>query len=243
MSQYALTAIKYLYELEEHKKHLIQKVINEVVLPESGLIIIVDSEDYDSNIYPSWGDLGLHMNLSNGIEDISPPYLYDLMVSRKYSNIVWLSGRTSKDIPTLVWSLSHELRHYYQDSISSIISRCGYFLYHTMGFIDSNFTYMDLPHEVDAELFGWEISKKVLGEEVAEEFIQKMINRYPSYAKLREFKERAEYNMIKELINVLKKYKNELMIAQILDHADEITRQFKISQEINNLEYLLLYGR
>ncbi|QSF43300.1 hypothetical protein [Paenibacillus tianjinensis] len=227
------TEIFYRYNIGLDKKHLIELVLNRFKLPEKGIAVIIDSEDYNSDYYRgTWDSYGLHLNLKNGIEELSPEFPLKIMNSRNYSTLVWLSRKASENRYALIWMLSHELRHYYQESISDSISKCGNFLYNTMGIVDKNFTYMDLPHEVDCELFAYNTLKDLTSEIEAEAYLQELIAKQPSYIKLKYL---DVYLFVDEMICTLEKYKDDLNLIQIRS-GDIIIRNFDIENEIIKLK-------
>ena len=92
-------------DLSENRKHLVDKLIVEFRVPERGIALIFDKNDYTN--YPNflWQNQGLHFNIKlGGIEEISPEPILDIMQSGKYSNLIWISNRVCIGNPvTFVW--------------------------------------------------------------------------------------------------------------------------------------------
>ena len=101
-------------DLGENWKHLVDKLIFEFRIPERGIALIFDKNDYTD--YPNrlWQNQGLHFNIKlGGIEEISPEPILDIMESGKYSNLIWISNRVCIGNPvTFVWVVSHEFQHF-----------------------------------------------------------------------------------------------------------------------------------
>ena len=114
--------------LSKKRKVLIKKLISYFNIPAKGVAIVIDNKCYENSCNPGWRYLkGIHMNIKDGgIEEISPNPLLEIMKSKKYSQLIWISGDISqgKDIE-FIWGLAHELRHLEQDLITVVLSKAG----------------------------------------------------------------------------------------------------------------------
>jgi len=156
----ANTSIFDWVNLTKKRKALIKKLIFYFNVPDKGVAIVIDNKYYENSYNPKWRySKGIHMNIKDGgIEEISPNPLLEIMKSKKYSQLIWISGDISqgKDIE-FIWGFAHELRHLEQDLITVVLSKAGNFLSNALGNIEIDEQKIDLivPTELDAELVAW----------------------------------------------------------------------------------------
>jgi len=214
------TECKFRINLSVEKKKLIEGIKSFFDIPRKGVCIIFDNNDYAR--LPSWKDRSAcHMNVKrNGVEENSSSEMLMLMKSKKFSNLVWMSGRACKGTDIgFAWLLSHELRHLEQDRISNHLSRAGFFLYSSLRaiVIEEEKTTIAVPTELDAELKAWTVIRKLFGDSATDSFISDMQiagEGNNSYRLLRTYDPEAPYNVVDSTVKILLKYKTQLESLQ-----------------------------
>ncbi len=208
--------------LTKKRKVLIKKLISYFNIPAKGVAIVIDNKCYENSDNPGWGcSKATYMNIKDGgIEEMSPNPLLEIMHSKKYSHLVWISGDVSKskDIE-FIWTLAHELQHLKQDLISTILSKAGNFLPNTLGNIETDEQKIDLlvPTELDAELIAWRVTRIFFSNKIAYSYVlnnSKSGERKKSYHFLLSYDPEKKYDVIGNTIRILKKYQNQLEIVQ-----------------------------
>jgi hypothetical protein len=229
--------------LTKKRKVLIKKLISYFNIPTKGVAIVIDNSCYENSYNPNWRySKGIHMNIKDGgIEEISPNPLLEIMKSKKYSQLIWISGDISqgKDIE-FTWGLAHELRHLEQDLITVVLSKAGNFLRNTLGNIEIDEQKVDLiiPIELDAELIAWRVTRSILGNKIADLYVlnnSKSGERRESFQFLLSYDPDQKYNVIGNTIKLLKKYKNQFEIVQ-KKSEDRIIKRFNINEVCLELE-------
>jgi len=226
-----------LVNLTKKRKVLLKKLISYFNIPAKGVAIVIDNSCYENSYNPKWRySRGIHMNIKDGdIEEISPNPLLEIMKSKKYSQLIWISGDISqgKDIE-FIWGLAHELRHLEQDLITVVLSKAGNFLSNTLGNIETDEQKIDLivPTELDAELIAWRVARNIFGNEIANSYVlnnSKSGERKKSYQFLLSYDPEKKYDVIGTTIRLLKKYQNQLEIVQ-KKTEDSIIKRFNIDE-------------
>ena len=229
--------------LSKKRKVLIKKLISYFNIPTKGVAIVIDNKCYENSYNLTWGcSKGIHMNIKDGgIEEISPNPLLEIMKSKKYSQLIWISGDISqgKDIE-FIWGLAHELRHLEQDLITVVLSKAGNFLSNTLGNIEIDEQKIDLivPTELDAELVAWRVTRNFFGNKIADSYVlnnSKSGRRKESFQFLLSYDPEQKYDVIGNTIKLLKKYQNQLEIVQKRTE-DSIIKKFNINEVFLELE-------
>jgi len=229
--------------LSNKQKILIKKLISYFNVPAKGVAIVIDNKCYENSYNPRWRcSKAVYMNIKDGgIEEISPNPLLEIMHSKKYSHLVWISGDVSKSEEIeCIWTLAHELQHLKQDLTSIILSKAGNFLSNTLGNIETDEQKIDLlvPTELDAELIAWRVTRNIFGNEIANSYIlnnSKSGERKKSYQFLLSYDPEKKYDVIGNTIRLLKKYQNQLEIVQ-KKSEDSIIKRFNINEVCLELE-------
>ena len=229
--------------LTQKRKVLIKKLISYFNIPAKGVAIVIDNKCYENSCNPRWRcSKAIYMNIKDGgIEEISPEPLLEIMHSKKYSHLVWISGDVSKSEEIeCIWTLAHELQHLKQDLTSIILSKAGNFLSNTLGNIETDEQKIDLlvPTELDAELVAWRVAKNIFGNEIANSYVlnnSKSGERKKSYQFLLSYDPEKKYDIIGNTIRLLKKYQNRLEIVQ-KKSEDSIIKRFNINEVCLELE-------
>jgi len=229
--------------LTKKRKVLIKKLISYFNIPAKGVAIVIDSRCYENSYNPRWRcSKASYMNIKDGgIEEMSPSSLLEIMQSKKYSHLVWISVDVSKskDIE-FIWTLAHELQHLKQDFISTILSKAGNFLSNTLGNIEIDEQKIDLtvPTELDAELVAWRITRIFFGNKITDLYVlsnSKSGRRKESFRFLLSYNPEQKYDVIGNTIKLLKKYQNQLEIVQ-KKSKDSIIKRFNINKVCLELE-------
>lgn len=236
------TKNRYLFEMPDDKKELVEQVKGFSNLPSSGVCIIFDSTSYDE--YPMFRGLGFHANIKKNHIVYSPPEIYNIMISCEYSNFIWISGKaTQKDKIHLAWILAHELRHLEHDMISNTLSKSGYFIYNTLSQISTsggNFT-LNVPTELDCELRAWRVVKSIFGDEETKLYMKKRIiteAHKKNYELLSQNNPDIDYDVTNAVIKFLRKHQIELEKIQEITE-DKNLKEFNISKSCNELQELI----
>jgi hypothetical protein len=236
------TNILFRTEVNSTKKKHLEKLIDLFSIPSKGVVIILDSDDYVKYPNPIWMNQGLHLNIRmGGIEEMSPEYLLEIMESRKYSHLIWLSKRIcGSDLLRFVWVASHEFQHYRQNIISHELSVANTFLYNVLGDtkleIDEPRVAMTIPSEFDAELSAFKTITELFGTIEAEKYIRQP-HEFKRIGCLLEYDLNKEYDIIGKTIYLLEKYRNQLN-SHLKDTTYRRNESFDIDQHIKKLKKL-----
>lgn len=230
--------------LPENRHRLAAKIQSLFKVPARGVAFVFDDKDYEYHLNPVWRNKGCHMNIKvGGIEQMSPGHLLEIMESRKYANLIWLSRSVciGTDLE-FAWLLSHELRHLEQDLLSCSISSAGYFLYLALGLIniEEPKLIVTVPYELDAELAAWRVSSKIFGGAAAANYIDHMAstgNLQESFKKLKSYDPYQCYDVVENTVNLLLKYKKQFQYLQQVSE-DEIIKNFNINKTCAELHRL-----
>ena len=229
--------------LTKKRKELIKKLISYFNIPAKGVAIVIDNKCYENSCNPGWRcSKAIYMNIKDGgIEEMSPNPLLEIMHSKKYSHLVWISGDVSKSEEIeCIWTLAHELQHLKQDLTSLILSKAGNFLSNTLGNIATDEQKIDLlvPTELDAELIAWRVTRNIFGNKIANLYVlnnSKSGERKKSNQFLLSYNPEKKYDVIGNTIRLLKKYQNQLEILQ-KKSEDSIIKRFNINGVCLELE-------
>lgn len=230
------------------RKLLINKLISHFDIPDKGVAIVIDNKCYENSHNPIWRCAkAIYMNIKDGgIEEISPEPLLKIMKSEQYSHFIWISGdiSKSKDIE-FIWTLAHELRHLKQNLISIILSKAGKFLRNTLGNIKTDEQKIDLtiPIELDAELAAWGVTRNIFGNEIANSYVlnnSKSGERKKSYQFLLSCDPDQKYDVIGNIIELLKKYQKQLEKVQ-KNSRNSFIKNFNIDKVCLELERKMLF--
>jgi len=200
----------------------------------------LDADDYENYPNPIWRNQGLHLNVRlGGIEEMSPEYLLEIMESRKYSNLIWLSKRIcASDLMKFLWVASHEFKHFSQDTISHELSVANTFLYNVLGDkriqIDEPRVAMTIPAEFDAELSAFKTIIKIFGTIEAEKYIRQP-DRFDKIGYLLSYDLNEQYDIIGRTIYFLEKYRDQLE-SYIEGATDPMIKSFDVGKHIRKLQ-------
>jgi len=238
----AITEIKFFTEVSSDKKRFLEKLIDLYAVPERGILIVLDSDDYVDYPNPIWRNQGLHLNIKKGgVEEMSPEDLLEVMESREYSNLVWLSKRIcDADLIKFIWVASHEFQHFCQSRLSHELSVANTFLYETLGdkdiLIKEPKVAITIPAEFDAELAAFRTTIKLFGREEAEKFV-KQPRRYNKIGVLLSYDENNQYDIIGKTIYFLEKYREQLLV-HIQRSNDPMKKSFNLDHHTTKLKEL-----
>jgi hypothetical protein len=208
------TDILFRIEVNLDKRQCLDKLINMYSIPANGVLIILDSNDYKD--YPNriWTNQGLHLNImKGGVEEMSPEYLLEIMESKRYTNLIWLSNRICcSGLTEFVWVASHEFQHFVQNTMSHRLSLANTFLYNVLGNIqiDEPKVAITIPHEFDAELSAFKTIIELFGRKEAEKFIKERPERIDQIGCLLSYDLNQQFDIIGKTINLLEKYRDQL---------------------------------
>ena len=236
------TEIRFRTEVDPTKKQHLEKLIELFSIPDIGILIILDSDDYKEYPNPIWRNQGLHLSIKDGgVEEMSPDYLLEVMESREYSNLIWLSKRIcDADLTKFIWVASHEFQHFRQSVVSPDLSVANTFLYNTLGDrkiqIDEPKVAITIPSEFDAELSAFKTVKKIFGREKVEKYVKRP-HRFDKIGILLSYDPNKQYDIIGKTIYFFEKYREQLEVY-IQDSTDPLVKSFNIDYHINKLRGL-----
>lgn len=241
----AKTKIFFLAKLSSQKKKFIDNLLAEFSIPSEGLAIIFDVNDYSDYENHLWRNEGVHINIElGGREDMSPKRLFEIMDSKKYANLIWISNRICSGDPVqFVWVFAHELQHFFQDRICHILSEANCFLLDTLILDNSSIIInelkesMTIPYEFDAELTSFKKVKKLFSNNSAERFIRSQKN-YKTMNKLLSYDLTTPYDLVGQTIFYFEKYLDQLE-NYVKSASDPYIRSFNIARTINELKECL----
>ncbi len=227
-------------DLSFKKKKLLESLLAEFPIPEKGIAIILDENDYPG--YPNriWKNQGLHINIKlGGIEEMSPETLLNIMQSKNYSNLIWISNRISTgDSVQFAWVISHELQHFVQDQICHILSVANSFLFNNLSHnsivIDEPKEAMTIPYEFDSELAAFKTVKKILGDLEADRYIRSPQN-YNRLRTLLDCDLKKPYDVLEQTIQFFEKYRKQLE-NYVNSASDPFISSFDIDRTIYELK-------
>ena len=227
-------------DLSLQKKKLLESLLAEFSIPEKGIAIVLDENDYPG--YPNriWRNQGLHINIKlGGIEEMSPVSLLDIMQSKDYSNLVWISNRVSTgDSVQFAWVISHELQHFVQDQICHILSVANSFLFNNLSHnsivIDEPKEAMTIPYDFDSELAAFKKVKTMLGDLEADRFIRSPQN-YNRLKRLLDYDLTKPYDILGQTIQFFEKYRDQLE-NYVNSASDPFISSFNIDRTIRELK-------
>jgi len=202
-------------DLSENRKHLLDKLIVEFCIPERGIALIFDKNDYTDYLNPLWRNQGFHLNIKlGGIEEISPESILSIMKSGKYSNLIWISNRVCiGNTVNFVWVVSHEFQHFIQDLKCHVLSVANSFLFKNLSHpsisIEEQKEVLTVPYEFDAEIEAYKAVKKLFGNKQAEDFIRDSKNS-DRLKRLHKHDFSKTYNVLAETIHFFEKYRDQL---------------------------------
>jgi len=234
------TDILFRTEVNSTKRQYLAKLIDLFSIPIRGVLIILDSDDYKKHPNPRWTYQGLHLNIKmGGIEEMSPEYLLEIMESRKYSNLIWLSKRIcDANLIEFIWVASHEFQHFIQDQNCHILSVANAFLNDNLSHpgirIEEPKVPLTVPYEFDAEIEAYKTVKKLLGDKQAHDFIKDSKN-YDRLKRLHNHDFSKPYNVLTETIHFFEKYQDELI--KYVDSTEvPFVNSFDIKKTISDLK-------
>lgn len=236
------TDIRFRTQINPMKRLHLEQLIELYSIPSIGVLIILDSDDYKEYPNPIWRSQGLHLNIRlGGMEEMSPEYLFEIMESREYSNLIWLSKRIcDADLTKFIWVASHEFQHFRQSTLSHELSVANTFLQNVLGDkkiqIDEPKVAMTIPSEFDAELSAFKTIIKIFGRIEAEKYI-KQPHRYDKIGNLLSYDLNEQYDIIGKTIYFLEKYRDQLD-SHIEDTSDLMVNPFDIDYHIRKLREL-----
>jgi len=234
------TEIRFRTEVNPTKKKHLEILIELFSIPDIGILIILDSDDYKEYFNPIWKNQGLHLDIKNGgVEEMSPEYLLEIMESGKYSNLIWLSKRIcDADLTKFIWVASHEFQHFRQSVVSHELSVANTFLNDTLGKIqiDEPKVAITIPSEFDAELSAFKTIIKIFGRTKAEEYVRQP-HRFDKIGILLSYDPHEQYDIIGKTIYFLEKYRDQLDV-HIQKSTDLLVKSFNIDYHINKLREL-----
>ena len=121
------------FGVSSSRRNLADRILAKFSIPDTGVIIVFERDDYTNDLITIWGRdrMALHLNIKDGIVEMSPDHLLILMKSKDYDQLIWLSRQTceSEDIE-FTWILSHELRHLEQELHSNTLYQRLFFFVH-----------------------------------------------------------------------------------------------------------------
>lgn len=221
-------------ELEQSKIFIIDKIINHFQPPQSGIAFIFESESYKNFKSNIWSSAANYLCLiDDEVEENSPKHLLDIMYSKKYGHIIWISKEicNSKDFK-FSWVFSHELTHLFQKAQNHHIYILNSFIYRCIGHIFHIIN--ELPLELDADLNAFKFLITQYGKPKVIKYIKNLIqNNYkPECLKLVLKNIDKDYNFVLETIKFFKKYYKLLSKTKKLS-SNDFVRNFELSKYQN----------
>ena len=231
------------FGVSSSRRNLADRILAKFSIPDTGVIIVFERDDYTNDLITIWGRdrMALHLNIKDGIVEMSPDHLLILMKSKDYDQLIWLSRQTceSEDIE-FTWILSHELRHLEQELHSNALSKATYFLSMTLGMVNLKEPKVQntIPAELDANLKAWRVTREILEEKLVDDYIE---NRSISgthkedFKMLKTYNPEAHYEVIERTLDIMKKYEMQLKDLQRRS-GNQIIRNFDFESTLRKLE-------
>ncbi len=237
----AVTTVVDRIGLCEHRQILMHRIHSHFNIPYTGVVIVLEKEDYQTYHNHVWRQTAVHLNIQvGGLEEMSPEHLLTLMRSQDYSNLIWLSKQAceARDI-CFAWILTHELRHLEQDLWSHTLSRAGRFLNCTLGRINMEEPQVQnaIPTELDANLCAWRVGRRVFGAEIVDTHVQNAPvgdNSKQSFQILRSHDPDKAYDVFGCTKSLLQKYQSQFKELQ-KQSEDKFIATFDIDKACSEL--------
>ncbi|MCK4558643.1 MAG: hypothetical protein KAV45_02595 [Calditrichia bacterium] len=238
------TKFFYRNQLSEERIELLKKSMSLFEIPSKGLAFILESDDYSSYINETWRFPAQFIDIEHGgIEEMSPDHILELMESRQYRYLLWISRQICEGDPIkFVWILCHELRHMEQSQITFDLLIINNFLRLAFSFIISepiNFINI-IPTELDAQLRAWKSVIQIFNEKVATNFIEdKILSNDKSYEILKKYTADDHFDVLNSILNFLIKYKTDLN-RYIAESDEEYIKNYDIDFWCEKIKLLQL---
>jgi len=236
------TKIFFKKNLNLKKKELLDKLLFEFSIQKIGIAVVIDKLDYLNYPNPLWKNQGLHINIkSDDIDYESPGHLLDIMESKKFSNLIWISNRICRgDLIQFAWVISHEFQHFVQDRICHTVSLVNWFmikwiLNNPMS-IEEPKKSLTIPYEFDAEI-AYKMAIQFFGKAEAERYIRFLQNDN-NLIPLLKYDLTQPYDVVAETIQLFNKYKNQLE-DYVKKASNPYVKSFNVQKALHNLRKCL----
>lgn len=205
------------FQLSGSRRILMDKILSDFNVPSTGVVLVLEKEDYQSYPNSVWCSMAIHLNIeAGGVEVRSPEHLLKLMNSSRYAHLIWLSKQACKtpDIH-FAWILGHELRHLQQDLCSVSLSRAGHFLGCALSAIqiEEPKTQNTIPTELDANLRAYRLTQEMFGAEAVKDHVQNEFdskNHKEMLGILKSSDYGKRYDVFHFTVALLRKYRSQL---------------------------------
>ncbi|NQV13380.1 MAG: hypothetical protein HQ530_03695 [Parcubacteria group bacterium] len=228
--------IEYCSLTKEYKK-VFNSVLSKANLPDYGVVVMLDDNDYSKYKNPLWNDLARYMNIKQGgVEIESPQRLLKLMESSKYEHLIWMSEKACrKNCLEFAWVLFHEIQHFNQNLIAPELSEASFILQKFLGKIDIEEPKIQntVPTEMDANLYAWRNTYNIFGPKKTDDFIKRKVasgNYTRSFSLLLNQGLEEPYDVCCKTSMLINKYYDKLK-----EHSDKTPINLdKIYNSLNN---------
>lgn len=237
------------YRLSEERRKLLDRVISLFDVPQKGVIIVIDNNDYRGDFHRAWTMEGFYLNIQyDGVDQKSPKPFLDMAESKKYAHLVWISRGVSEyeDIE-FVRIVAHELQHLKQGLMTLALTKAGCFLSEVTRLKELNGTSamrdngnigrLYDPTELDADLAGWRAARSLFGIAGADSYIHNKAASSMGVSLLVWHGCEESYDVFGETIKILTEFRSELRQTQ--KKSEDINIQkFDIDKACKELEKL-----
>ena len=237
------TKIFFKENLNLKKKELLDKLLFEISIPKIGIAIVFDNNDYSDYPNPLWRNQGLHLNIKlDDFEYESPDHLLDIMESKKFSNLIWISNRICRgDLIQFAWVISHEFQHFVQDRICHTVSLVNWFMIEWISnnpiTIEEPKKSLSIPYEFNAEIAAYKMAIQFFGKPEAERYIRSPRNDN-NLITLLKYDLTQPYDVVAETVQFLNKYKNQIE-DYVKKASNPYVRSFNVKNALHNLRKCL----
>jgi hypothetical protein len=239
--RYSPTKYDFRIKLKKKQQDIFNNILDYFDVPNTGLLFIVDSENYNSSIYPSWGIDAQALDLSQSdVDSMCPHYIWSVTRRDNYQFLLWFSKRVSL-YPNInfTWIVAHELTHYKQSIFTPELLIINSFLLEILPSLSIKGvkSLISIPIELDAELNAWEITKNLFSNTQIKAFFENKI-RDPKYSghykELMRYNPNNYYDVIRSTIDFLEYYYDMILAIQRKSNDNYISK-FDIKSKINIL--------
>lgn len=191
-------------------------------IPHTGVCILFDDSDHRDSPNRTYSqNQAFYMNIKmGGVEKMSPSYILEIMKKADCEHLVWVSKRIGENEDVhFTWVYAHELQHLLHDILCPGLSIIGCFLRLTYGCIDPNVKRydIDIPTEFDCEKRAKGVVKEIFGEKACNSYIKDQLQnpeRKECFEKLKDVEPSMHFNVEKETLDLLCRYKEQFKAQQ-----------------------------
>ena len=230
-------------EISVEKRELIDAVVEHFSIEATGLCILLDDNDHEGYPNRRYADRAFYMDIvDGGIEEMSPDYVLEAMLSPTCRHFIWMSRRACLDsLAGFTWILAHEIQHLVQRASDKLVAQINGLLWRAYpGVGQPGSLQIDFPAEFDAELSARDAVRALLGEHALERHlaVQRQTDAGRRYfERFREIERKWSGDLRTETLRVLCSHKADY--SRVMDSLGVLEFTFDIEQLCSESAHML----